>query len=566
LRIIDLGSQVVRETSPTYRTLFDAPNWEYIGLDVVAGVNVDVVVSDPYCWDEIQADSADVVISGQALEHVQFFWMTAFEIGRVLKPGGITMLIAPSSGYEHRYPVDCWRFYRDGMEALAEYLGFEPMDACTDWGRGTWADSLLVMRKPQWTAAERAAFDRRRGLQLASFRGGEPEDYPSAAAEATASATADLVGGRLAARLEARRQGAAQPAATATPLVAAAEEPAPADRSLRAVARRAAGPHALGAYRRLRYGSMRDVAHLRERLDMVEGIAVRAHQLGEGVAVQSADALNRASSANVALAKLGDLTVEAGTQWARIHGGTQLAAIAPLVGEPLVSVVLATRNRRQLLLKAVDSVRNQSYGNWQLIVVDDGSNDDSAGAVQAIGDSRITVISQPNGGAASARNAGLAAATGEWVAFLDDDNVMAPHWLRAIALAIRDGVSGAVYGAQLRQRGGGSSLDAQVLFAERADADVLEHENLIDLGQLAVQRAHPELHFDESLQRMIDWELVMRLARTTGLTALPVWASIYFTGAPQRITAEVSVDVASVVARFRDPDDSLGQPGRFAAP
>ena len=167
LRILDVGSQLVEEGQGTYRGLFQRPDWVYDGLDVQPGLNVDIAVADPYDWVEVPDDTYDLVISGQALEHVEYFWGTAFEIGRVLRPGGITALIAPSNGFEHRYPVDCWRFYADGMRAIAKYLGFEVVDVFTDWGRDVWQDSILVMRKPQWGAQDRRRFAERAAMQRA---------------------------------------------------------------------------------------------------------------------------------------------------------------------------------------------------------------------------------------------------------------------------------------------------------------------------------------------------------------------------------------------------------------
>ena len=111
LRILDFGSQQVNPVSLTYRTLLDRSPWTYIGLDIADGHNVSVKVDDAYDWSEVESDSVDVVVSGQAFEHVEFFWASAFEIGRVLRPGGLLMLIAPSGGYEHRFPLDCWRYY-----------------------------------------------------------------------------------------------------------------------------------------------------------------------------------------------------------------------------------------------------------------------------------------------------------------------------------------------------------------------------------------------------------------------------------------------------------------------
>jgi hypothetical protein len=151
LRILDVGSQ---DVNGSYRPIFSARPWTYKGLDMTAGNNVDVVVRTPYIWSEIASGSTDVVISGQAFEHIEYFWITMLEIARVLTAGGICCILAPSSGPEHRYPVDCWRFYPDGLVSLAQFAQMETIEAVTQWeDRGdaesdTWHDSMLVCRKP----------------------------------------------------------------------------------------------------------------------------------------------------------------------------------------------------------------------------------------------------------------------------------------------------------------------------------------------------------------------------------------------------------------------------------
>jgi len=151
LEIIDLGST---DIGGTYRGIFKEKNWRYRGVDLAPGKNVDLVLSDPYDWREIASDSVDVLVTGQTFEHIEFFWKTMSEIGRVLKPGGLCCIIAPSAGPEHRYPVDCWRFYKDGMVALANYANFDVLEAYTQptplgYGDGSdvWADSVLVAKK-----------------------------------------------------------------------------------------------------------------------------------------------------------------------------------------------------------------------------------------------------------------------------------------------------------------------------------------------------------------------------------------------------------------------------------
>jgi SAM-dependent methyltransferase len=152
LRIYDLGSQ---DVNGSYRLLFSESAWHYAGLDMADGKNVDVVLRTPYAWKEVAGGSADVVISGQAFEHIQYFWITMLEVARVLKPGGICCILAPSSGPEHRYPTDCWRFYPDGMTSLAHFAQLEVIEATTQWedkgyadGSDWWHDSMLVCRKP----------------------------------------------------------------------------------------------------------------------------------------------------------------------------------------------------------------------------------------------------------------------------------------------------------------------------------------------------------------------------------------------------------------------------------
>jgi SAM-dependent methyltransferase len=154
LVVLDLGSQ---DINGSYRPLFDVPPWKYVGVDLAAGPNVDVVLTDPYDWREIEPASADVIVAGQTFEHTEFFWETARQIARALKPRGLCCIIVPSSGPEHRYPVDCWRMYPDGLRATARYAGLEVLVAETQWDdlpnydneSNKWHDSVLVARKPE---------------------------------------------------------------------------------------------------------------------------------------------------------------------------------------------------------------------------------------------------------------------------------------------------------------------------------------------------------------------------------------------------------------------------------
>ena len=93
---------------------------------------------------------------------------------------------------------------------------------------------------------------------------------------------------------------------------------------------------------------------------------------------------------------------------------------------PHVSVVIPLYNKAPYIEAGLRSVQSQSYQNLEIVVVDDGSADGGAALVEAFNDPRIVLIRQANRGAGAARNAGIAAAQGTWIAFLDADDIWEP--------------------------------------------------------------------------------------------------------------------------------------------
>ena len=154
VKVLDVGSY---DVNGSYRKLFADARYTYTGLDMEGGPNVEICLANPYDWSSIATDSFDVVISGQAFEHTEFFWITFSEMTRVLRRDGLMCLIAPNGSPEHRCPVDCYRFYTDGMLALARYACLEPLHVHTNcapsvydkhWSRLGSEDAILVARKP----------------------------------------------------------------------------------------------------------------------------------------------------------------------------------------------------------------------------------------------------------------------------------------------------------------------------------------------------------------------------------------------------------------------------------
>ena len=90
---------------------------------------------------------------------------------------------------------------------------------------------------------------------------------------------------------------------------------------------------------------------------------------------------------------------------------------------PLVSVIIPTYNRANLIKRSVDSVLNQTYKNFEIIIIDDGSTDNTEKIISSINDPRIVYLKQENHGASTARNKGIEIAKGEFIAFQDSDDV-----------------------------------------------------------------------------------------------------------------------------------------------
>lgn len=194
---------------------------------------------------------------------------------------------------------------------------------------------------------------------------------------------------------------------------------------------------------------------------------------------------------------------------------------------PGVSVVIPTYNRAGVVTRAIQSVLAQSYQAFEIIVVDDGSTDGTPMAVAAIQDPRIRYIRHDrNQGGGSARNAGIAAARGEYVAFLDSDDEWMPDKLERQVRVL--GPSGPEIGAVCT---GFVSLDARgqvrkttIPTTRHVDPDGLLTRNLIGTTSTFVARTgclQAIGGFDTSLASCQDWDLYARLARHFRIAFVP---------------------------------------------
>lgn len=188
---------------------------------------------------------------------------------------------------------------------------------------------------------------------------------------------------------------------------------------------------------------------------------------------------------------------------------------------PLVSVILPTYNHAHYLPESIGSVLGQSYRPLELIVVDDGSRDDTQAVVQRCGGGSVRYVSQRNQGLAAARNRGLSVARGDLVAFLDADDRLLPDHLRVSVAALQDHAEVAFVCGDLRTFGEPHDFDHVHACAPTPDhfASMLRSCFIVNVGTCVFRR--PPLlavgGFDETCRACEDWDLFFRLLRHSPL-------------------------------------------------
>lgn len=186
----------------------------------------------------------------------------------------------------------------------------------------------------------------------------------------------------------------------------------------------------------------------------------------------------------------------------------------PLLGAPpLVSVAIATRNRAPYLAESITSVLGQTMQDFEIVIVDDGSTDDTKSVVEGFNDPRIRYIYQEPAGVAAARNNAAGASKGVYTAIHDDDDLMTPWRLQSQLDVISAGIHG--------------SFGAFVNFDDRTGAMKLYRGKALNSGTidetggapghgtwLVETRILKKLRYDESLSSGVDNNLALRMVRS----------------------------------------------------
>jgi glycosyltransferase involved in cell wall biosynthesis len=217
---------------------------------------------------------------------------------------------------------------------------------------------------------------------------------------------------------------------------------------------------------------------------------------------------------------------------------------------PMVSAIIPTHNRAAMLSRAIRSVQSQTYPHFEIIVVDDASQDSTREVVESFHDPRIRYIRHDtNKGGSAARNTGIRAATGEFIAFLDDDDEWEPEKTEEQLEVLKD-------------------CDAVTCTSDTIGDDLTRYnpKETVELKKLlrgeftfggtgvlmAKASVLKETMFDESLPRYQDWDLFIRIALKYRITYLNKPLLRAHSGDHLRITNSIrNLPIAELEQRFR---------------
>lgn len=212
------------------------------------------------------------------------------------------------------------------------------------------------------------------------------------------------------------------------------------------------------------------------------------------------------------------------------HLSKYLVQNISIENKPLVSIIMPTYNRENIIQNAIDSVLNQNYENWELLVIDDGSSDNTLELLNNINNDKIKVISYgENKGHSFARNTGLKNAKGDIIMYLDSDNEWDPRYIETMVgafIELPDAV--ALYSGQLLYSEYNSKPYA-IRFGS-FNKPLLHNRNYIDLNCFCHKKCVFNVigGFDEELIKLVDFDYILRMSNRFKIYSVPVLLSKYY--------------------------------------
>lgn len=222
---------------------------------------------------------------------------------------------------------------------------------------------------------------------------------------------------------------------------------------------------------------------------------------------------------------------------------------------PTISVIIPAYNAEHTILKTIESVQRQTFLDFELIVIDDGSTDHTLELLYTIQDSRLKIFSNENGGVSVARNRGIAHATGEFIAFLDADDLWTTDKLELQLAALQQHPEAGVAYSWTHFLSEEELLhtDSPVFFEGNVYVQLLLWNFLYSGSNPLIRKQALESigEFDPTLTYGEDWELYLRLAASWSFVLVPQAQILYrqTSGSASSKVELIEVAVLQVIER-----------------
>lgn len=219
---------------------------------------------------------------------------------------------------------------------------------------------------------------------------------------------------------------------------------------------------------------------------------------------------------------------------------------------PIISVVIPAYNAEKTIGETLKSIQQQTFQDLEIIVINDGSTDNTQSLVAAIPDPRIKLFSYANGGLAVARNRGISHATGEFVAFIDADDLWTPDKLASQLAALQQNPeAGAAYSWTAFIDDQGQFLYAQkpIFFEGNVYGEMLVKNFVANGSNLLIRKSALAAAglFDPSLKSAEDWNFYIRLAACSPWAVVPQYQILYRKSA-NSMSSKVPIMEAAILA------------------
>lgn len=195
-----------------------------------------------------------------------------------------------------------------------------------------------------------------------------------------------------------------------------------------------------------------------------------------------------------------------------------------------ISIIMPVFNRAFCIENAIRSILNQSHFHWKLYIIDDGSTDDIEDIIKKYADDkRIEYQCIKHNGVSHARNIGIEKATGEYVFYLDADNIWTSDYLRNMIAFLQKGNLSASYsGVEI------VNDDNEIIGYYGEEFNWIEclELNYIDINSFChhINIVHEGFRFNESLKRFVDWDFILSVSRNIRIAYAPFKGVIYYDG------------------------------------